>query len=175
MNGSAIVSALDRFFSDLIGTVVPGALLMGAIFYIMPQTTGNPEGPALYPTTFFSWSVFLAVAYAIGHALTSVGHTVLLRVVGLVTRRSYDMKMDKIAKSELFRQFTKTYRLARPGVSDDIAVNGKNVRTWRNLALSEVDSDQSLLVKRFTFIALFNLGAATSLVTVSQVLVTVTS
>ena len=45
--GSDIVSALDRFFADLIGTVVPGALLATGLFFVIEyQGTSREENAA---------------------------------------------------------------------------------------------------------------------------------
>ena len=161
--GSDIVSALDRFFADLIGTVVPGALLATGLFFVI-EYQGTSEVPGIIPPTdLFGWAVFLAAAYTGGHALTSVGHRVLLPLIGLVTRTSYDDKMARIADSQIFKQFVTAYRSAKPGLTDAIETGSQQVHTWRNLALSEVDTDQAQLVRKFTFIALFNLGNATAL------------
>lgn len=77
MKPTEFVEALERFFLDFIGTVLPGlSLLIGLSFVIQGTPIRIPENIfAAAPDS--AWVLVLLVAYILGHAVTSAGLTMV--------------------------------------------------------------------------------------------------
>lgn len=165
MKDGELVRVAERFFSDAIGTVVPGAtLLVGLNYLVLNSAALEALVPSSASKGLLGSAMMVAAWYAVGHALTSAGQKLVMPFIGWVFKKEgIGARMQHIADGAAFREFVAAYRRSRLGARGEIGDGGDQLHTWRNLALSEVDLDQASLVRQFMFIALFNLGMGTAL------------
>lgn len=172
------MEALERFFLDIIGTVLPGLALLVGYGYV----TGQPLlslSPILFNrSTDLEWLFLVAIAYVLGHAITSLGFKITKKleyayqsdcVKGAISNGKGDWFLSfvspekelakKLSDDPIYKAFVDTLLKRIPALHSD-SKEVTNPRTWRNMALS-IAPDQSQLVYRFTFIALLNLGVST--------------
>jgi len=171
MDAEKLVAAIERFFLDIIGTIIPGAILLTGLWAIFGDTKlGNLtlKPPAADP----GWVFFILAAYVVGHALTSIGESVItplsatfaagLRRVGGINKlvpprvRSQAEMNEGIAQRPTFRQFVSLMGL------NPAATGAQEVTGLRNVAMTIAD-DTRPTVHRFMFLSLLNLGVATAL------------
>jgi len=150
------VDAIAKFFNDLVGAWVPGAVLMVGL-------TLMHLGPVQFQSIFklgdttSAALTFAGVLFAIGHALLALYNQILktpLRKVGLF--ESFDETKAKTRKSyECFAELVKTPQ------------DGTNTKDWcyrdlRSIALS-VSAEAATMGRRFMFISLLCNGVGTAL------------
>ena len=172
MDAKDFVTALERFFLDIVGVIAPGlALLAGAWFFL-----GRPALPtAASMGAPWSWLLPLLAAYASGHVANSLGRwpvlplaqgvcNLLQKLPLLADRMKWiepeNQLFQRVQNSKIFKAFVERMRPELPELADESQPKD-NVRQWRNVAITIVQ-DQSQLVYRATFIAAFNLGMATA-------------
>jgi hypothetical protein len=175
---SELFEAIERFFLDLIGTIIPGIVLVLGCLVVLdrPLTLGSVS---LFPLTdTFNWVFLVVVGYITGHAVISIGFSVLLPTVEFTARilrknrltswlvpgviKPYGELMDGIAKGVAFQAMVKQAKKTYSWLESDLN-SAKNVRSWRNVALT-ISQENSHIVYRFMFISLLNLGMATVLI-----------
>jgi len=181
MKPGEFIEAVERFFLDLIGTVLPGLAILVSFCYITGKPFVNFSRLLFEKETGYEWALLLGLSYMLGHAVTSLGTTVVRKWVerlhtywkpkaaaGVPTEKKEWMLSfvvpekelsEKLAADPIFKSFLTLLFLRIPALSSESG-NVTNYRTWRNLALS-VAPEQSHLVYRFTFLSLLNLGTAT--------------
>jgi len=163
MDSSAIFSAIERFFLDIIGSVLPGFVFFAGLYYINSDCI-----PDIIRANYRSLgetakiTVIIAASYTIGHFLTAFGSFVdnwFSRYVdkrdtllGLLNKKWAKNIRDKGTISPLnavFRNF----------ISTKLNINATDIKDneLRNLAISLVPGE-SQIVYRFRFLGLFNLG-----------------
>jgi len=185
------VEAIDRFFLDLIGTVIPGSTLLVGMWFLL----GGPRsiGPINISSQFdaVGWILLIVASYAIGYAIASIGENIIVRlpeyisatiigIASLVARvvpivhriplptwlilrvvNWQEAVFAKIRIDPMYKAFVNVIR-KRGGWSSHDDIPDENVTAWRNVALTVIQ-DQGNLANRFMFISLLNLGIATSL------------
>lgn len=171
MNASALVEAVERFFDDLIGTVIPGLLFLGGWAFLF----GRPADFSLNVSSPWFLGSVLIGAYVLGQILSSFGIAVVLptavfmgKILGRIKLgflapflESDDDIEKKITKSAVYTAFLQRAVLRFPWLS--FADGDKdNLHSWRSIAMSLNTSDQNHVVYRFMFISLLNLGVASA-------------
>ena len=78
MKTGEFIEAVERFFLDIIGTLLPGFALLVSLCYV----TGKPFvnfSRVLFEkeTNYHEWALLLGLSYMLGHAVTSFGTTVV--------------------------------------------------------------------------------------------------
>ncbi len=187
MNGAAIVTALERFFLDIVGTCVPGGALLLGLRAVAGWSLRIGDLTVSRPNSAPGWVFFVAAAYVAGHLVTSLGeHWVLPRLETLASAKSKWAKSQRklsqwfgrrvptflISNNELCERISGTfgykmvvrtcseaYSWSEPQLGSDYI---SPVRRWRSVALT-IAHEQNQTVYRFTFLALLNLGIATVL------------
>jgi hypothetical protein len=181
VRADSIVDALERFFLDIVGTVIPG----GAALLVVPVLFGGSIeiGPlSLAPWAGnFSWIVFILASYGAGHAVNSFGETMLTGPIeGTASRLRRILKgtrlerlapavvmsevelAEKISESASFKallaEVQRRYQWT-PSASTDIR---RRVRELRDVAMT-IARDDLPTVYRFRFLSLLNLGLASVL------------
>src|SRR5215207_9733450 len=81
MSPSGLLEVLDRFFLDLIGTIIPGAALLYGLWVISDVSSTSNFLLQLPPTDLFDWVLLIVAGYALGYAIGSVGENVILRIL----------------------------------------------------------------------------------------------
>jgi hypothetical protein len=173
VQADSVVAALERFFLDIVGTVLPG----GAFLLALSALAGDAieVGPiSLVPgMTNFSWPIFVFAAYAGGHVVTSVGENILIPVLewfvgkfkeGRFIRRLFEPDSDltnKIADSSALKALESqlTKRGQWSGQKADLK---RYIRDLRSVAMT-IAKEDTPTVYRFRFLSLMNLGLATVL------------
>ena len=180
MKAGEFIEAVERFFLDIIGTLLPGFALLVSLCYVTGKPFVNFSRALFEKDTNYEWALLLGLAYMLGHAVTSLGTMVVRPCVerahslwkpNLHAQRNAEKEWlpsvvvpekelsEKLSADPIFKTFLTFLFLRIPSLASE---SGKvtNFRTWRNLALS-IAPEQSHLVYRFTFLSLLNLGAAT--------------
>lgn len=175
--GSDVVEGIEKFFLDLVGTIVPGCVLLTLGWFLF--TFGNNVDWKTLP--FFPdkspWIFILGISYVVGHGMASFGEFVLIRMLdlalGLVRKikflkgllgRSLTPQPEMFAEIEtdpIFVAFLDICRLRIPALA--VPAKPLSVLTWRSLAMSFAPN-QRQTVYRFMFLSLLNLGVGTSLI-----------
>jgi len=178
VQAESIVDALERFFLDIVGTVIPGgaALLAAAVLFF----GGSIEIGNVSLTPWagnFNWIVFIFASYAAGHAMNSFGERILIAVLD---RTAAKLKgswakwlvpgfvepeaelVQKIFESAPFKalmsQLENRYHWA-PAAGADAR---RKVRDLRDVAMTIAKNDRPTVV-RFRFLSMLNLGLASVL------------
>lgn len=176
MKAEAVIATIERFFLDVIGSVIPGSFFLGGLWIVL----GRPrlEGLGMPPENGFDWTALVAVSYVSGHLVGSLGRAVheplgrlasglrtLWSGFGRVLPKSLVSQkelLQEIADGSDFQGFVDTvgdrFPRIRPG-------ERSAVFPARNLAISLVPEHQHR-VFRFMFLSLLNFGAATAIVLV---------
>jgi Nucleoside 2-deoxyribosyltransferase like len=184
MKAGDVIEAIERFFLDIIGTVIPGvALILG--FHFLLTTPLEIQGFSIFPPKqTFDWVVLITSGYIVGHAVTSIGHSVLLKGIESISARSRKSAKKWIAslvpkfivaEDDLFKKIEAdpvfkvvTNRVAKLLPELDQNKSAVKVNSWRNIAMS-LASDDRHTVYRFMFLSLLNLGVATVLFLIAAI------
>jgi hypothetical protein len=172
MSLSQLFEAIDRFFLDIIGTIIPGAAVICGLWIVFEVPDSASSVSLLPPTELFDWVLFIVGSYVAGHAVISVGEKLVLKIfdnsatrwaahaLGLKPTVFEEQLLESIEESADYRavvdQARERYRL-----SDLSGSGAATVYSWRNIALS-IAQDNSYLAWRFMFISQLNLGMATA-------------
>lgn len=172
-----IVAVLDRFFIDIIGTVLPGTFFILGFWTIF-------EKPDLTPFVVFppadsaQWVLLVAMSYVFGHAVTSFGKGITKKVLEPLAiplkrfkvldfvRPSRQIRDETMKRADFRGVVNLAYQLY-PNLLLEVS-DSKDFGFWRNFALSVAPGNSSL-VYRFIFISILNLGIATGLIALSLI------
>lgn len=177
MNLDGLLQAIDRFFLDLIGLFVPGAILLWGCWTLLDQPP-LPARTALLPSSVVvDLLVLISIGYALGYAVISIGETAVLPLVemaaGLLRRSRFtawlvptaivpeEQLLSEIRGSAEFDALIEQASPILPSrLSDDDSTS--DVPLWRDMALSFAP-EHRYSTYRFMFVSLLNLGVATAL------------
>lgn len=156
-----IITALEKFFYEVIGQLLPGAFLLVGLYFILPtEITSN-----YVPETDFGIWLFVAAAYCFGAAVSSIGSyfaiPLYLNIAKPIVRNlpgsrieeilvSNQVMKDRHIKCEAFNIIRRHFE----GVSSLDAI--------RNISMSSIDSAHRETTVRFMFLSLLSQGVATS-------------
>ena len=187
MSSNQVVDAIDRFFLDLIGTVIPGLILIvGTTTVLQAQLPAWAQSLSLSGmiagsvASFHQWVSLLAAAYVLGHFLVSFGDLLVSRIVDpfvtAVSKIDYikwllpkavkprKQMIEEVESGALFLTFvercTEVYSIGKE------QADGMSFSDWRNIALSSAVSE-GYLATRFMFLSLLNLCTGTALIIIS--------
>src|SRR5438552_1379986 len=73
MKANDFIEALERFFLDLIGTILPGISLLIGCCYVTKSSLVDFSHILFHHSTTYEWVFLLGFAYILGHAITSLG------------------------------------------------------------------------------------------------------
>lgn len=174
MDAEKLVSAVERFFLDLIGTVAPGAVLIVTVMSLRTIQIGSLT--LAIPTTTGGWALFILGSYVIGHAIASLGANVVAPVAARIAagfRKVPGLKklvpriivseqetLDRISKRSSFAALVR--RVAQSQGQPVPSITGDDVRPYRNVAMT-IAADEKPTVLRLMFLSLLNLGIASVL------------
>jgi nucleoside 2-deoxyribosyltransferase len=179
MKAAEIVEALERFFLDVIGQIIPGFCLLIGSLLIWDQLFKAIKSNSILDVLLLSqgkWVASVALSYVVGHGITSVGDTVVVPGVNMIASGLKKIRLGKLVprsivpQSELFNRiqndpvflaFSDKAKEILPSLTkrSDTAIS---VPTWRNIAMSMASGERNT-VYRFMFISLLNQGIATVL------------
>ncbi|MBA5865396.1 MAG: hypothetical protein GDA67_01720 [Nitrospira sp. CR1.3] len=179
MKAGDLIEALERFFLDVIGTILPGLAMIVGICYVTEKPFVSFSQTLLNRTSEYEWVLLIGCSYILGHGVTSLGNLIrkLVEIVyhSKVVRKHKERLLpfvmpekelsDKLEQDPIFKAFLASLLKRIPSVAAD-ANQVTNFRTWRSLALS-IAQEHSHIVYRFTFLSLLNLGIATVLISIN--------
>jgi len=176
MKAGDFFEALERFFIDIVGTVLPGLAMMLGFSYVAGKPFVSFSEVLLGRNSDYEWVLLLGFSYVLGHGVTGLGSRIRKSLENVCRSKlvrkhkewllSYVLPekelSEKLAQDPIFKAFLDALLKRIPSLTAE-ASQIANYRTWRNLALS-VAQEHSHLVYRFTFLSLLNLGIATVLI-----------
>lgn len=181
MKPGDLFEALERFFIDIVGTVLPGLAMIVGLCYVAGKPLPSFSQILFNRNSEYEWVLLLGFSYALGHGVTGLGSRIRGILENICQRKlikkhktwllkyvlSESEHAEKLAQDPLFRTFLDTLRRRIPSLAAQ-NTEPASLRTWRSLALSFAQ-EHSHLVYRFTFLSLLNLGIATVLISTSIV------
>ena len=183
MKAGDIIEAIERFFLDIVGQVIPGFCLLIGFALLWPEAvTGIKTNDTIKMLGLAEPRsvVVIVLSYVIGHGVTSVGDTVIFPAIDFVVHSLRRMKVGfwipsrifppaelskKIQADPTFKLFRAEAATAIPSIRSSLAEN-MSISSWRNIAMS-IAPEQRNTVYRFMFISLLNLGIATVLILIA--------
>jgi hypothetical protein len=179
MKPSDFFDAFNKFFLDIIGTIVPGLIAIIGCNIVLSTSVTLYAGISTPPKDSASWIVWIFASYLTGYLVSSIGERILMPIVEFIMKIiKYKHIQSKNEIEETIRS-KMTYTIARERMAESYKFSsvrdiedgkdeGENFRFWRNLAMGIIQKDNSL-VYRFTVISLLNMGVATSLIIVDTI------
>lgn len=170
MKPDNFIEALSKFFLDIIGTIIPGIILILGFWIILDKPNLGISMSLLSLKDTSSWALFIVAGYVLGYGVTSISEVIILpatdciisnipvhRFVGaMVSRKEIT---EKIVKRT---DYISVVRKAKEVLELDIS-GEEDFKLWRNMALA-ITQESNSLVYRFTSISLLNLGVATDFI-----------
>lgn len=169
MQADKLIAGLERFFYDIVGSLIPGAILLSGLWLLVePPLSTAPQSSA-------GWWLFVAVAFVVGNGMATFGELTLVRVAPRLTgwllpglRKKYWRTAQELQQALADRPTVrKVASHALPGVM----VDAGHVSSLRNIAMSIIPADDRATVIRFMFLSLMSLGAATATIALTAVAV----
>jgi len=177
MKSSDLIEAIERFFNDIIGTLVPGMILIFSICYHFTNPVQISNIQVFPPNSTFSWMILVLFGYISGHFVISFGNMIVIRSVDFIIRFfrkrtslkwlvpshciEYKEILKKISESSEFRIFQNILVGQNPKYVTSEQEKG-NIHALRSIAMT-LASEDTHIVYRFMFISLFNVGVSTVL------------
>ena len=184
MDAERLVAAVERFFLDIIGSVLPGAFLLIGLWVAFRPAAIGPLA-LRPPDTTADWLLFLGASYVLGHAIVSVGERYvrpaavklakwlrripIVRLLAPSGLMNEDAMWEAIARRETTKRFLD---YVAQGTSRHMPA--EEVRNWRNTAMTMSRPEDRATAVRLRFQAQLNLGIATVLWVVPLVLLVTT-
>lgn len=156
---------MERFFFDIVGSVIPGAILLAGLWIILePSLRHIGIAP---PDSAAGWWMFLAIAFAVGNGMTKFGESVVQGVSLKLRRWLFPRSWWKIVRSpdELYSEISQrnSFKKFARQVFPEIEINSSHIHELRSIALTAISAEDKGTVVRFMFLSLFNLGIATAI------------
>jgi len=161
------VQTIERFSLDVLGTIIPGAVLLVPSLLLLP-TNWLPSKVQLMPLgDSFAWCGLITVAYVLGHLLGSIGSKVVTPYVPRVIGRGWRIVGEPelsttIRGSRDFKTLAMYITSFVPAFEVEQSASTA-VKQLRNIAMSMIDGADRQTVYRFMFISLLNQGVATAI------------
>lgn len=157
------IETLTKFFNDLIGTLIPGAVFVIGLG-VMHLGPVKLLSLAKSIDNGIVASVFLALLFAVGHGLLAF-HSVILEQLlsGVKVTKLFDIKSAELRQSYVAFKKIANEKAKTMNVIAEVSDPAWGYKDLRSLALS-VSAEASSLGRRFMFIALLCNGVGASLV-----------
>ena len=181
MDGEKLVAAIERFFLDIIGCLLPGAFLLVGLGIGLGGVGVGPLS-ARGPSDTAAWLLWLSGSYVLGHAVVSAGERFVrpggvrlaaglrripvLRVLVSSNMISEEAMWQTIANRAATNQFL--HHVTSPATEDRHLAS--KVRDWRNTAMTISRPEDRATAVRLRFLSQLNLGIATDVWAVALVL-----
>ena len=157
------LETLTRFFNDLIGTVIPGAVL---VFGLAVMHLGPEKILELLKTleSGVAATLALAVIFAAGHALLALYFVVIESLLDLLNvTKPFESNGAMLRQSYIiFQKMLLLNGKVKDALGDAVSAATWSYNDLRSVALS-ISSEASSLGRRFMFIALLCNGVGTSI------------
>lgn len=169
MNTENIVAALEKFFFEIIGQLLPGLLLLTGLYYVLP----NEFVADFYPTNSLGIWVLVGAAYAIGGAICALGNYYLIPFfLWIMNFRGLFFMLPKRAKKRLVTNDDIDKRIIDSPSFDYIKSKldlpeGTTLETIRNVAMTNIDQKDKETTIRFMMLSLLSQGVASAIILIA--------
>ena len=172
MKFGELITALEKFFNDILGSIIPGGLFLIGLWFIGALAwLGLSDLKVSDVGTLF---VLVVIAYLLGHVLDEVNRR-CFSYVGKDNEKGEEDRSYHIFRVWVEKQFTSVPARAADGGDGGAATPPLvNPADWQDLTESDLRSvamtlsdDAEKLSRRFKFIELCCRGTATALVVVA--------
>ncbi len=158
-------NSLVYFFNDIIGTVLPGFVLLSGL-KILNKKYAILEIPNLQLDNFLQGFSILALSYILGHGLLGL-HKILKKISDFIKSKLRGQKQEKNKPEQdaLFQDLIKCFSdrfSSLGGLRATIDPQKYSQNQIRNIAMTISKEGQKVSV-RFRFISLLCIGVATAL------------
>lgn len=163
MNTENIVTAIEKFFLEIIGQLLPGFLLLVGFCFVLPE---NILEKFTLPNNIGGWAL-VGASYATGCALTALGSYIFVPVYIRIAKSRIvsfflpiNIKNILLYNREIDRDIEKSaaFKYIKCQFPDDTSF-----RTLRNVAMSSINTSDKETTVRFIFFSLLSQGIATSI------------
>ncbi len=175
-----IVEALQYFFLDIIGVIIPGiSLIIGLEVILKANNLDYPLVPSSY-----EWIFLILASYVIGHFVTGIGNFIFIPIIGKIASRlkknpvisiivpknikSYEEITNEITNSDAFVHFKEAIKTKSFYAQLIDKLDSKKVEYWRDIAMT-IGKDEKNIVYKFMFISLLTSGMGTVLIIISLI------
>lgn len=170
MKPESALQTLTLFFNDIIGAIIPGAVLLSGLLIIH---VNEIEKQKMEISNAF-WIIALLFTFAAGHLLLSFHSKFLEKPLAWLSNFKYTKKLGLKTINEIQATVEEgaAYKTFRVAIDERILLQGgsseSSVSTWkfndlRSLAMS-ISMEASAVARRFMFIGLLCLGVGSALV-----------
>jgi hypothetical protein len=166
VDADKIFAGIEKFFFDIVGSVIPGILLVAGVWVtVFPDVSASD----LKVNQFGDWFM-IAVAYVIGQGLATLGEHALVPFAALIVQISHrstdNNKRVVLSRKHLREQVAnrKSVKLLVKKLWDCETVESSDVHELRNAALTLITPEEKATVVRFMFLSLLSLGVAVDIV-----------
>jgi hypothetical protein len=171
MKPNDIFEALNKFFLDIIGNIIPGMVLILGLQFIFNQTNKIDNILTISPKDTGSWIFITIASYVFGYGVLSAGEILILPFIEFLLHIQQKLNLktcwktrnqikegakNRVDYKATANLISKLYDLPENDLKEDFSLS-------RSLALA-ITQESNDLVYRFTFISLLNLGVATALI-----------
>jgi hypothetical protein len=179
MKTGDIFEAINKFFLDIIGSIIPGIIFVLGLRALLNQPKLIDNIFTIPPKDNAGWIFLIILSYLSGYIVLSIAENLVLPFIELIPEkikpknfRSRKFIEDSIKVKASYKiaiyRISESYKFTSVDDVEKDRTEEENFRFWRNLALA-ITQENNALVYRFMFISLLNLGVATSLLTTSIV------
>jgi hypothetical protein len=170
MESENALQTLTLFFNDIIGAVIPGAMLIVGLLVIHI----GPLSKEQFEFSSEIWFIALLTAFAAGHLLLSIhskcldeqlmrlGSFKFTRLLSITSTKRIRQEVEQSPAHLTFRSAAED-QILRRGRGSKISILSWGFNDVRNLAMS-ISSDASAVARRFMFISLLCYGAGAALI-----------
>ena len=154
MSGSDLIVTIEKFFSDIIGAVIPGIITVLGVAFILYYNDVITDGEFNNLVKHSPWAL-IAISFAIGHLLLSIGDFCIISLINRLKNVAKNSPCLKEILSILFgkslffninddplyhiyiKYMKETYKYYEENFNE---VNKYN--TWRNIILSKFPEEK---------------------------------
>lgn len=168
MDAEKLFASLERFFLDVVGLMVPGALLLIG-FKVLYASSGSMDWLSGAES---NGALIAAASYVAGHAVATIGALAIapmcariaIPIVALLRMaKGKSAKWDPVivTRSQLEQRVaTRTTTIALGKRFDTPSPSSSDVHRLRNIAMTSMKSEDKATVVRLMSLAMLNLGVA---------------
>ena len=167
MKTGDVLVALKEFFLDVIGAIIPGALMLFGGSLLISFSAVEQISPRLVKYVD-SWAFVIGGSYIIGNGVLGIGHHLgnLWAYAGNWRLLSWALPSSFSPEREVLREIQgrDVYRRFRQAQVAPLGSGEppRSVKEWRSVAMT-IAKGEKHVVYRFMFISLFHRGVATTL------------
>lgn len=166
LDADKIVAGIEKFFFDIVGSIIPGSLLIAGVRWTVLKDVPLAQ---LKADLFGDWFL-LALAYVAGQGLATLGELTLVRLAPRLAWVTHWLTNEKkrtvISRDDLYSRISKRSSFQTLGreVLKRTELGSDDVHELRNAALTMLTAEEKATMVRFMFLSILSLGVATDII-----------